>query len=275
MTTNSAGRYFRAGTSGQFKPGYYRRHLPGSEVAYTSTDEEGFGAILAVWPATEETIGKYGFHDDNDPRNDPDFYDADGGSNFPSPDDPADYEDGPVQGEMFRQTKGSAHNLFANIESRSRTLTLLGIAARDQERNFGPATVSSSLTPDSFGMLKHIEEVEQGKNKKTVAWEPGYTPEEPELGVGLMRPVANQGVHSQGEGSTHNFPNQMLEVDEVDYNLASPQQSGLTQFTEAEVQGGKQFVRDQWVRSRGKKDKARPSRQLNRQQELFPEEANP
>ena len=279
--------FFREGTHGQwgtspalFKPGYYRYQTPGGDarddVVYTTTDEEGYGAILAVTPAIEEPISKYGFYDDNDPRNDPDYYDADGGSNFPGPTDdyglPVDWDPGPVQGEMFRQRKGHAHNLFANIENRSRTLSLLGVAARDQARNFGPATVSSSLTPDSFGLLTKIAEVEKDKESKTVVWDPGYTPEEPELTWGQMRPVANEGVHEDSSGS--NFPSQMLELDEVEYNLAAPRHSGLSQFSEAEVKEGKRFVREQWTsrKPRGKKIPAtnRSARQLS----LLPQEAN-
>ena len=279
--------FFREGTHGQwgtspalFKPGYYRYQTPGGDarddVVYTTTDEEGYGAILAVTPAIEEPIGKYGFYDDNDPRNDPDYYDADGGSNFPGPTDdyglPVDWDPGPVQGEMFRQRKGHAHNLFANIENRSRTLSLLGVAERHQTRNFGPATVSSSLTPDSFGLLTKIAEVEKDKESKTVVWDPGYTPEEPELTWGQMRPVANEGVHEDSTGS--NFPSQMLELDEVDYNLAAPRHSGLSQFSEAEVKEGKRFVREQWTsrKPRGKKIPAtnRSARQLS----LLPQEAN-
>ena len=279
--------FFREGTHGQwgtspalFKPGYYRYQTPGGDphddVVYTTTDEEGFGAILAVRPATEEPIGKYGFYDDNDPRNNPDYYDADGGSNFPSPTDdyglPVDWDPGPVQGEMFKQTKGLAHNLFANIETRSRTLSLLGIAARDQERNFGPAAVSSSLTPDSFGFLTKIAEVEKDKESKTVVWDPGYTPEEPELNVGEMRPIANEGVHEDSMGS--NFPSQMLEVDEVDYNVASSRASGLTQFTEHEVREGKRFVREQWTSRKSSGKKIPATNKSARQLSLFPQEAN-
>jgi len=278
---------FYEGTHGQwgtsparFKPGYYRYLLgtPDDEndVVYTTTDEEGYGGILAVRPATEGPRGKYGFYDDNDPRNDPDYYDADGGSNFPGPTDddglPVDWDPGPVQGEMFKQTKGSAHNLFANIETRSRTLSLLGIAARDQARNFGPATVSSSLTPDSFGLLTKIAEVEKDKESKTVVWDPGYTPEEPELNVGEMRPIANEGVHEDSMGS--NFPSQMLEVDEVDYNVASSRASGLTQFTEHEVREGKRFVREQWTSRKSSGKKIPATNKSARQLSLFPQEAN-
>ena len=279
--------FFREGTHGQwgtsparFKPGYYR-YLLGSpddenDVVYTTTDEEGYGGILAVRPATEGPRGKYGFYDDNDPRNDPDYYDADGGSNFPGPTDddglPVDWDPGPVQGEMFKQTKGSAHNLFANIETRSRTLSLLGIAARDQARNFGPATVSSSLTPDSFGLLTKIAEVEKDKESKTVVWDPGYTPEEPELNVGEMRPIANERVHEDSMGS--NFPSQMLEVDEVDYNVASSRASGLTQFTEHEVREGKRFVREQWTSRKSSGKKIPATNKSARQLSLFPQEAN-
>ena len=279
--------FFREGTHGQwgtspalFKPGYYRYQTPGGDarddVVYTTTDEEGYGAILAVTPAIEEPISKYGFYDENDPRNDPDYYDADGGSNFPGPTDdyglPVDWDPGPVQGEMFRQRKGHAHNLFANIENRSRTLSLLGVAARDQARNFGPATVSSSLTPDSFGLLTKIAEVEKDKESKTVVWDPGYTPEEPELTWGQMRPVANEGVHEDSSGS--NFPSQMLELDEVEYNLAAPRHSGLSQFSEAEVKEGKRFVREQWTSRKPRGKKIPATNKSAKQLSLLPLEAN-
>ena len=270
--------FFREGTHGQsfpFKPGYYRYQAPPTDpfgeddVEYTTTDEKGYGAVLSVAPATEEPYGKYGFYVDNDPRNDPAFYDADGGSNFPSPDDPADYEDGPMQGELFRQRKGAAHSLFANIESRSRTLSLLGVAARDQARNFGPVEVSSSLTPDSFRLLTRIEEVEKDKKTKTVAWEPGDKPKEPWLRWGDMRPTSNEGVHEDHTGS--GFPSQMLRIDEVDYNLASRR---LTQFTEAEVKEGKRFVREQWTSRKPRGKKIPATNKSAKQLSLFPEGTN-
>ena len=286
--------FFREGTHGQwgtspalFKPGYYRYKSPpppkgmlspGDDVLYTTTDEEGYGGVLAVTPATERPYGKYGFYGDVDPRNDPDYFDEDqqpknlaGLLTDSLIDDDVEYEPEPfVQGEMFKQTKGSAHNLFANIEARSRTLSLLGIAARDQERNFGPATVSSHLTPDSFGLLTKIAEVEKDKETKTVAWEPNLAPKEPELDTGEMRPLYNTGVH---EDSDSDFPSQMLELDEVDYNLASPRASGLTQFTEAEVKEGKRFVREQWTSRKPRGKKIPATNRSTRQLSLFPQTA--
>jgi hypothetical protein len=276
--------FFREGTHGQsfpFKPGYYRYQPPPTDpfgegdVEYTTTDEKGYGAVLSVVPAIEEPYGKYGFYGDNDPRNGPD-----GLGPLPKNlaglltdslvDDDVEYEPEPlVQGEMFRQRKGAAHSLFANIENRSRTLSLLGVAARDQARNFGPVEVSSSLTPDSFRLLTRIEEVEKDKKTKTVVWDFGNKPEEPQLPWGDMRPSANEGVHEDRTGS--NFPSQMLRIDEVDYNLASRR---LTQFTEAEVKEGKRFVREQWTSRKPRGKKIPATNKSAKQLSLFPQGTN-
>lgn len=285
--------FFREGTHGQsfpFKPGYYRYQAPptdpfydwdlsarAEDVEYTTTDEKGYGAVLSVAPATEEPYGKYGFYVDNDPRNDPDYFDEDqqpknlaGLLTDSLIDDDVEYEPEPlVQGEMFRQRKGAAHSLFANIENRSRTLSLLGVAARDQARNFGPVEVSSSLTPDSFRLLTRIEEVEKDKKTKTVAWEPGDKPKEPWLRWGDMRPTSNEGVHEDHTGS--GFPSQMLRIDEVDYNLASRR---LTQFTEAEVKEGKRFVREQWTSRKPRGKKIPATNKSAKQLSLFPQGTN-
>ena len=100
--TIRAGRFFRAGTHGQFKPGYYHHRDPNSpgDITYASSDKEGFGAVLTVTPAREVTYGGPGFYDDNDPRNDPDYYDEwrDNTEQWgPVPDDAEDYDPGPTQ----------------------------------------------------------------------------------------------------------------------------------------------------------------------------------
>ena len=284
--------FFREGTHGQwgtspalFKPGYYRYQTPGGDarddVVYTTTDEEGYGAILAVTPAIEEPISKYGFYDDNDPRNDPDYYDADGGSNFPGPTDdyglPVDWDPGPVQGEMFRQRKGHAHNLFANIENRSRTLSLLGVAERHQTRNFGPATVSSSLTPDSFGLLTKIAEVEKDKENKTVAWGYGGQPTKATEPAGEMRPGEEDHhgnresvpLHEEGQSD---FPSDMIKTENVEHYLDLAE-GGITQFTEAEVKEGKRFVREQWTSRKPRGKKIPATNKSTRQLSLFPQTA--
>ncbi len=277
--TIKAGRYYREGTHGQFKPGYYhmshREPRGGStdEVVYSSANEEGWGATLSVSPATESPYGRYGFYADNDPRNDPDYYDEwrDNTEQWgPVPDDAEDYDPGPTQGELFKQSPGMATSLLANKESSMRTLSLLGMAERHQTRNFGPATVSSSLTPDSFGLLTKIAEVEKDKENKTVAWY-GKQPTEATEPAGEMRPGpedydgSRQSVPLHEEGLS-DFPSDMIRTENVEHHLDV---GDIRQFTEAEVKEGKQFVRDQWtnIKKRGKRN-ARMPRQLTRDQAL-------
>ena len=291
--TIRAGRFFRAGTHGQFKPGFYHHRDPNSagDITYASSDKEGFGAVLTVTPAREVTYGGPGFYDDNDPRNDPDYYDEwrDNTEQWgPVPDDAEDYDPGPTQGELFKQEPGYASTLAGNIESRSRTLSLLGMAARHQARNFGPALASGSLTPDSFGLLKHIRKSETGKANQSVRWSGGSRnePEGPSEEHGDMRPTTHEGrtmpIHEHH--LAEDFPSAMIgaipdsgdyhweegDLSEVDRILAQPQRFGLREFTKAEAKEGKQFVRDQWtnIKKKGKKS-ARMPRQLTRQQSLF------
>ena len=282
--TIKAGRYYREGTHGQFKPGYYRtshrepRGGSTDEVVYSSANEEGWGATLSVSPATESPYGRYGFYDDNDPRNDPDYFDEDqqpknlaGLLTDSLIDDDVEYEpESFVQGELFKQSPGMATSLMANKESSMRTLSLLGMAERHQTRNYGPATVSSSLTPDSFGLLTKIAEVEKDKENKTVAWY-GKQPTMPTEPAGEMRPGPEDydgnrhsiPLHAEG---LSDFPSDMLRTENVEHHLDV---GDITQFTEAEVKEGKQFVRDQWtnIKKMGKRN-ARMPRQLTRDQAL-------
>ena len=102
------------------------------------------GTTLTTLMKTSPMYGRYGFYEDNIPPRAP------------------VHEPGlAVQGELFKQSPGMATSLLANKESSMRTLSLLGMAERHQTRNYGPATVSSSLTPDSFGLLTKIAEVEK------------------------------------------------------------------------------------------------------------------
>ena len=45
--------FFREGTHGQFRPGYYHYTSGSGEVVYTSSDEKGYGGTLTVTPASE------------------------------------------------------------------------------------------------------------------------------------------------------------------------------------------------------------------------------
>ena len=73
--TIRAGRFFRAGTHGQFKPGYYHHRDPNSpgDITYASSDKAGFGAVLSVTPAKELPYGTHGIYLDHDTKNDPDY----------------------------------------------------------------------------------------------------------------------------------------------------------------------------------------------------------
>lgn len=254
--TIKSGRFFRAGTHGQFKPGYYHHSYPG-EKTYASSDEEGFGAVLSVSPAREVPYGDHGFYADNDPRNDPDYYDEwrDNTEQWgPVPDDADDYDPGPTQGELFKQEPGYATTLAGNIESRSRTLSLLGMAAVHQAKNFGPAIASSSLTPDSFGLLKHIQKSEKGKANQSVRWHRGEAPNEPSEDHGDMRPAAaGRTVPIHEHHLAADFPSIMINATEVEHHLANPK-SRLVQFTETEEKEGKRFVREQWTNLKKKKE---------------------
>tara|TARA_Y100001949_G_scaffold146848_1_gene130570 strand:+ start:3019 stop:4026 length:1008 start_codon:yes stop_codon:yes gene_type:complete len=265
--------FFREGTHGQFEPGYYHYQSPGEpfdSVKYMSTDEHGRGAILSVDPAKEEPYGKYGIYFDDDPKNDPDYYDEwrDNTEQWGPLPDEADHEPGPIQGEMFRQVRGMADFLNTNVDSRMRTVSLLGMAERHQSQNYGPADVSHSLTPDSYGLLKRIQGAEAGKKYKSVAWKKGYEPDEPSEDYGEMR--VDDPIHS----SVHaDWGSPLMETANVEDNLAHPKDSGLVKFTEAEVKEGKRFVREQWT-SRKKRGKKIPAtKQAGTQLNLFPQTA--
>jgi len=259
--------FFREGTHGQFKPGYYHTShrepggRPANEIVYSSSDEEGWGATLSVSPATESPMyGNFGFYEDNIPPRAP------------------VHEPGlAVQGELFRQTPGMATSLLANKESSMRTLTLLGMAERHQVRNFGPATVSSHLTPDSFGLLTKIAEVEKDKENKTVAWGYGGQPTKATEPAGEMRPGEEDHhgnresvpLHEEGQSD---FPSDMIKTENVEHYLDLAE-GGITQFTEAEVKEGKRFVREQWTSRKPRGKKIPATNRSTRQLSLFPQTA--
>ena len=240
--------FFREGTHGQFKPGYYYAVDDyDKEVDYTTSDEGGWGGTLTVSPARETPYGRFGSYnflgDGEDPK--------------------------PIQGELFHQQPGVATTLMANIESRSRTVALLGMAQRHQERNYGPATASSSLTPDSFRLLKHIKGVEQGKKKKTVGWARDE-PEEPSEDAGDMRPGYDDAPVPLHVENASRFPSELIETNEVEEALATGQ---IRQFTEHEVKEGKRFVREQWTSRKPRGKKIPATNRSTRQLSLFPQTA--
>ena len=148
------------------------------------------------------------------------------------------------------------------------------MAARHQEQNYGPATVSSSLTPDSFNLLKHAQKAEEGKKHKSINWR-SSEPDEPSHAHGTMRPYGP--LH---EGSSSDFPSDLLELDDYDLvadegdtrtekALANPY-TRLREFDPVEVLKGKQYVRDQWTSRKKRRKRITATNRSTREPRLFP-----